>query len=153
MAQYHGGDLRKGRVSIPGQIYLVTTVTHQRQPIFTDFINARFVVRSLKYTEQSHQVTSLSFVVMPDHLHWLFSLQNFRSLSQVISNIKRKSAYQINQHNNKTGSPVWQPGFHDYALRDEEEIKNVARYIVANPLRAGLVDKIGDYPFWDAVWL
>ena len=153
MAQYHGCDLRKGRVSTPEQIYLVTTVTHLRQPIFKNFINARFVVRSLKYTEQSHQVTSLSFVVMPDHLHWLFSLQNFRSLSQVISNIKRKSAYQINQHNNITGSPVWQPGFHDYALRDEEEIKDVARYIVANPLRAGLVDKIGDYPFWDAVWL
>ena len=35
----------------------------------------------------------------------------------------------------------------------KKEIKDVARYIVANPLRAGLVEKIGDYPFWDAVWL
>jgi len=29
----------------------------------------------------------------------------------------------------------------------------VARYIVANPIRAGLVDNIGQYPYWDAVWL
>ena len=31
--------------------------------------------------------------------------------------------------------------------------KDVARYIVANPLRAGLVKKLADYPFWNAVWL
>jgi hypothetical protein len=29
----------------------------------------------------------------------------------------------------------------------------VARYIVANPLRAGLVSRVGHYPFWNAVWL
>jgi hypothetical protein len=29
----------------------------------------------------------------------------------------------------------------------------LARYIVANPLRAGLVEHLGDYPHWDAVWL
>jgi putative transposase len=30
---------------------------------------------------------------------------------------------------------------------------SIARYIVANPLRAGLVERLGDYPHWDAVWL
>jgi len=153
MPLHHGRDLRKGRVSIPNQIYLVTTVTYRRQPIFNDFNNARIVINSLKYVENLQQVESLCYVIMPDHLHWLFSLQEYRSLQQVISNIKRRSAFRINQCNNKTGSPVWQSGFHDYALRDEKEIKNVARYIVANPLRAGLVDNIGHYPFWDAAWL
>jgi len=117
MPLHHGRDLRKGRVSIPNQIYLVTTVTYRRQPVFKDFINARFVIRSLKCIEQSHQVTSLSFVVMPDHLHWLFSLGSNNSLSQVVANVKRRSGYKINQNNNRTGAPVWQPGFHDYALR------------------------------------
>ena len=149
----HSCDLRKGRTSVPGQVYLVTTVTRQRRPVFNDFHNARFVINSLKYVTQTRHVESLCYVIMPDHLHWLFSLKDFRSLQQVVSNIKRRSAYRINQHNGKTGSAVWQPGYHDYALREEDEIKDVARYVVANPLRAGLVDKIGDYPFWDAVWL
>jgi hypothetical protein len=48
---------------------------------------------------------------------------------------------------------VWQKGFYDHALREGEALQNVARYIVANPLRAGLVAHIGDYPLWDAVWL
>ncbi|MFV3292807.1 transposase, partial [Pseudomonas sp. NY11955] len=29
----------------------------------------------------------------------------------------------------------------------------VARYIIANPIRAGLVSRVGDYSHWDAVWL
>ncbi len=43
--------------------------------------------------------------------------------------------------------------FHDRAMRKEEDLKAAARYIVANPLRAGLVERCGDYPLWDAVWL
>ncbi|GGY09626.1 hypothetical protein GCM10007160_41190 [Litchfieldella qijiaojingensis] len=48
---------------------------------------------------------------------------------------------------------IWQRGYHDRAIRDEEDIRAVARYIVANPLRAGLVNDIGQYPLWDAKWL
>jgi hypothetical protein len=49
--------------------------------------------------------------------------------------------------------PLWQTGYHDRAIRDGEDLLPFARYIVANPLRAGLVEKIGDYPLWDASWL
>lgn len=48
---------------------------------------------------------------------------------------------------------LWQPGFHDHAVRREESLEAIARYIVANPLRAGLVKKVGDYPLWDAIWV
>jgi len=153
MVKQHGRDLRKGRVSIPGQIFLITTVTHKRQPTFSDFYCARIVVNTLKYTEQTCGLESLSFVLMPDHLHWLFSLGEKSSLSQVVGNMKRRSSYRVNEFKDRSSLPVWQPGFHDYALRKEDEIRDVARYIVANPLRAGLVEKIGDYPLWDAVWL
>ena len=49
--------------------------------------------------------------------------------------------------------PIWQRAFFDHGLRDDEDTAKVARYIVANPLRAGLVTKLGDYPHWDAIWL
>lgn len=49
--------------------------------------------------------------------------------------------------------PVWQRTYHDHALRREEDLRAAARYVVANPLRAGLAEGIGDYPFWDAAWL
>jgi hypothetical protein len=44
------------------------------------------------------------------------------------------------------------PAFHDHALRGDEDLQSVTRYLVGNPLRAGLVENIGEYPFWNAEW-
>ena len=88
---------------------------------------------------------------MPDHLHWLIELGQ-GSLSSLMCAFKSRSSCALyragadRQH-------IWQPGFHDRALRREEDIRAAARYIIANPLRAGLVSKVRDYPHWDCVWL
>ena len=58
----------------------------------------------------------------------------------------------INERLSRKGK-VWDKAYHDHALRKDEDVKRVARYIVANPLRKRLVDKIVDYPLWDAVWI
>ena|SRR5690242_2443060 len=44
-------------------------------------------------------------------------------------------------------------GYHDRALRREEDVVATARYVVMNPVRAGLVSRIGDYPHWNAIWV
>ncbi len=49
--------------------------------------------------------------------------------------------------------PYGKKGYFDRAPRYEEDVKAAARYIIANPLRAGLVARAGDYPLWDAIWL
>ena len=95
---------------------------------------------------------------MPDHLHWLFTLQNDNTLAKVMQHVKGILSYLIQKNRQKRGAihlhhPLWQDGYHERALRKEEDLQQIARYIVANPLRAKLVNKIGDYPLWDAVWL
>ena len=149
----HGCDLRKGRVSLNGCIYLVTAVTHQRQSVFADINAGRIVVREMMRSVRYGDTDTLAFVVMPDHLHWLFSLTGDRTLSSVVGAVKRHSARQLNEKCSRNVRLVWQRGFHDHALRREEDVIHAARYVVANPLRAGLVNRIGDYPLWDAVWL
>jgi hypothetical protein len=52
-----------------------------------------------------------------------------------------------------TRAPVWARAFHDRALRQDDDMLEVARYIICNPLRARLVRSVREYPFWDAVWL
>jgi hypothetical protein len=44
------------------------------------------------------------------------------------------------------------PGFHDRALRAEGEVETVARYVICNPIRAGLVESADQYPYWKCVW-
>jgi len=48
---------------------------------------------------------------------------------------------------------VWARGYHDHALRQDENLRGAARYIIANPLRAGIVSHPLDYPYWGAAWL
>ncbi len=147
---FHSNNLRVGRVSIVNQIYLITTVTHQRCPFFQEYKSGRCVVSALMAAERS--ALTLSYVVMPDHLHWLMQLKENATLSRVMQFVKSSSAKSYNQLSSRQCS-VWSKGFHDRALRCEEDVQDYARYIVANPLRAGLVDKVGDYPLWDAIWL
>ena len=71
---------------------------------------------------------------MPDHFHGLLRLGSQSSLSQVVKQLKGNSARQINLELSQTNS-IWQQGFFDRALRKTEDRKDVARYIVANPLR------------------
>lgn len=145
-------DFLKGRVSRNGQIYHITTTTEGRRPLFKDFGCARLVVGELRRLHEQNIVNSLAWVLMPDHLHWLFQLNGPIGLSTVVKVFKGRSARHLRLHM-PCDLPIWQKGFHDHALRSEEDIVQVARYIVANPLRAGLVERIGDYPFWDAQWL
>ncbi len=132
-----------------GQIYLLTFVTEGRKRRFADLICARLMVNTLM---SSRHAETLTFVVMPDHVHWLAQLAEETVLSRVVQMIKSVSAHRLNRHLGRKGR-VWQDGSHDHAIRREEDIIAVARYIVANPLRAGLVKSVGDYAHWDAAWI
>ncbi|PTU78414.1 transposase [Pseudomonas indoloxydans] len=147
----HSARLRAGRFSEPQRIYLLTATTEGRETLFTDLAIGRLVVAELKAAQQDGLAESLAWVLMPDHLHWLIALQH-GSLSDLMRRIKGRSAKRINQLTKRQGK-LWQDGFHDRALRREEDLLPAARYIVANPLRAGLVSRVGDYPLWDSVWL
>lgn len=152
MDKRHAGALRRGRVSENGRAYHVTAACIDRRRVFADFQAARCVVRAMRECDGIGASTTLAFVVMPDHLHWLFILEE-ASLSRLVGRLKTRSAAEINRLTHQSGQRIWQPAFHDHALRREEDIREIARYIVANPLRAGLVKSPRDYPHWDAIWL
>ena len=141
----HSARLRAARFSEPQRIYLLTATTEGRETLFTDFAIGRLVVAELKAAQQDGLAESLAWVLMPDHLQQ-------GSISDLMRRIKGRSAKHINQLTKRQGK-LWQDGFHDRALRREEDVLPAARYIVANPLRAGLVSRVGDYPLWDSVWL
>ena len=147
----NGYRLLKGRHTQIGRIYAITAVTEQRRPMFSDFYLGRLVVEQIRAQHEAGLIHSLAWVVMPDHFHWLVELHNC-DLPRLMRITKSRSARAINQARCSFGT-LWQKGYFDRALRREEDLKAMARYIVANPLRAGLVKHIGQYPLWDAIWL
>jgi putative transposase len=142
--------LRTYRFSRPGHSYLITCVVKDRHLIFSDFHVARMLVHEMKRLDQSGVVHSLAWVIMPDHVHWLFELKS-GSLATLMQSLKGRSAFVINK---AYGAKLltWQKGYHDRRVRVEEDLREMARYVIANPLRAGLVEHQGDYPLWDCIW-
>lgn len=143
--------LRLGRFSEPGRLYSLTTTVHLRAPALLDLRAARAVVGQMRLVEQEGVARSLAWVVMPDHVHWLVELQR-GTLGGLMGRFKSRSAKAVNALSGREGR-FWQSGFYDRAVRREDDIRAIARYIIANPIRAGLVQRAGDYPHWDAVWL
>ncbi|WP_295448563.1 transposase [uncultured Thiodictyon sp.] len=141
----HARNLRLGRYSELGRAYHVTTTTLHQAAVFADFLAARTLIQCLKSSDDLARSETLAFVVMPTHLHWLFVLKA-GNLAEVVGAVKSVSAHRL-------GRRLWQPGYFDHGIRRDEDLRGVARYIIANPVRARLVEQVGDYPHWDAMWL
>jgi len=144
--------LRKARASAFGQIYHVTLCTYAREPFFADPAAAAAAARchiDAKYLGLS---TLLAWVLMPDHAHWLLQLGEGDALPLFVTRLKCSSGRSANKVLGRSGR-LWQRAYHDHALRRDEDVVATARYIVNNPLRAGLVQSLGQYPFWNAIWI
>jgi len=149
--RYKHNALRKNRISESGRAYSITTACQHHQPIFLARELGEIVADEIERSDRSSQTLTIAWVVMPDHMHWLFQLRQWQSLSAVVKQVKGRSSYRINRVRRSSGR-VWQPGFHDHAIRKEESLQNIGNYIVQNPVRAGLVENPEDYPLWDMLW-
>ena len=79
------------------------------------------------------------FVLMPDHVHMIVAFSRQYRVEAVVEAWKRYAAtkYKI----------VWQRGFFEHRLRGNESAEEKAEYIRQNPVRAGLVKTLGEWPF------
>ena len=145
--------LRRGRVSTPGRIYLVTFATHGRQPWFADHETARACARAITDPQLWLRSRLLAWVLMPDHWHGLLALGRDDSLSHRVGLLKSNTSRAVAMR--LPGSEdVWARSFHDRVLPDQRTaLFHAANYLVNNPVRAGLVTDVGAYPYWDTVWL
>lgn len=146
------GNLKKGRYSQANGEYFITFNSQNKFPFFLEFNLAHLFCAQIARNEAKFGCIWLTWVLMPDHFHGLLRLGLQFSLSEVIASLKGASAHSINLYLQRNGQ-VWQPSFYDHALRQEEDRKSIARYIIANPLRRGLVKKVENYSFWNSVYL
>ena len=143
-------QLRKGRVSIPFQIYLITVVCRNRDSLFTEFWVAVATSRKIADGNTWCDAKVLAWILMPDHYHVLLQLGAETSLQAVMKRANLILALTVNKTAKRQGA-VWQSAYHDHAVRKEENLESIVGYVVANPLRVGLVDDIGQYPFWNTI--
>ena len=98
----------------------------------------------IRWLDNSGRLLVDAAVVMPDHLH-IVGMLGPCTLAKYMHSLKSFSANKLSQLGVDT--PVWQSGFHDHALRDDEDYRSRVLYLIENPVRAGLVSNVVDYPF------
>jgi REP element-mobilizing transposase RayT len=81
---------------------------------------------------------------MPDHAHVLVTGETPEaSLSDLVRLWKQVTGYRWHA---RQGQRLWQPGYFERVLRNDEPSLSVARYIIENPVRAGLARSAASYP-------
>ena len=155
------GDLaRRKRLRLPAYDYtgsgpyFVTTCTHGRRCIFGTIANGETQLNALGKIAAlcwldlpSHYPGTIldEFVVMPNHLHAILLLGQdggaTHALPEVIRGFKTFSARRINETRSTGGAPVWQRGYHERVIRNEDSLAEIRKYVVSNPATWDLDDE------------
>jgi putative transposase len=131
--------------------YHVRIGTWDREPHFSVATTVTLAIDHLLHIADSHQFAVHAYCFMPDHVHVLTCGTCADShLPPFVGHWKQVVGFEFSSR--VQGRRLWQPGYFERVLRDDEPDEIVARYIVANPIRGGLVKSIGEYPHVWSRW-
>ena len=125
--------------------YSLTFCTKDRKRLFIDKAAVDLVLAQFSRAATEWEFAVLAYCFMPDHVHLLVEAQAEHSdCKQFIARAKQYSAFYYSK---QFKQPLWQRYSFEHVVRDNERSTTIARYILQNPVRAGLVTSIADYPF------
>lgn len=94
----------------------------------------------------------ISWVVMPNHVHFLIARFTGFELEKIMHSIKSYTAHEANKILNRKGN-FWQHESYDRYVRNAEHFTNVIKYIEKNPVKAKLCGKKTDWKYSNAYYL
>jgi putative transposase len=135
------------RYYLSGQPVFITSVTHDRRRIFSDLANRDLLRKVTVEVQKAIPFELLAYVLLPDHFHWLILMpENRTNFSTPLQKIKWYFTLDYKRANH-ISSPVsiWQRGFWDHVIRNEEDLATHLDYIHWNPVKHGLVKRVEDW--------
>ena len=125
--------------------YFLTFCTDRRRRAFGRREVVSLSLLQISRAAAEEQLAILAYCFMPDHLQLLVEgLTDAADCRRFIKSAKQLSGYYVSR---EFGEKLWQRYGFERVLRDDEATLVVARYILCNPVRAGLVADVRDYPF------
>ena len=147
------------RVKTEGGTYFFTVITHLRQPILTTDIVRRALREGIQRTRQSLPFKIEAWVLLPDHLHavWTLPLED-NNYAARWAIIKRQVSLRYGRQGNdlkqlsdsrqkRKESGIWQRRFWEHQIRDDLDFNRHMDYLHWNPVKHGYVQKVADWPF------
>jgi putative transposase len=129
--------------------YFITACAQAHENLFQRDEVAELMVETLSKYRDAGEFALHDYVVMPDHIHVLVSLNDGRRLSRAVQLIKGGFSHELRQHGILFRA-VWEQRYHARRVRDANECAEFSRYIRLNPVRKGLVQCAEDYRYSSA---
>lgn len=103
-------------------------------------------MRTLLNENKRYCAQLYAFVIMPDHYHAIIKPPPRYRIGDIVRHINGRFARDYNFSTDSNGR-VFQPDFYDHIIRDTEDMNSKIEYILNNPIHAGLVENINEYPW------
>jgi len=147
------------RIKIKAGTYFFTVVTFGRQPILTDSRVRAALRGGIQGVRQSLPFTIEAWVLLPDHLHTIWTLpendDNFASRWAIIKRTVSTRCVSLegvrgptnDSHGKRGEKRIWQRRFWDHLIRDELDFQRHLDYLHWNPVKHGYVERVIDWPY------
>jgi putative transposase len=110
---------------------------------------AELLIEVLRTYMRAGKMTVHDFVIMPNHVHILMTVPGEMSLEKAMQLIKGGFSFRANKELGFRGE-IWQRGYSDVRILDDKSFQQHREYIENNPVKAGLANSPGEYPFGTA---
>lgn len=137
---------RRETVFAEGHFYHIYNRGAQKQRIFYEAENYLYLLKLLKKNVAKHSITVIAYCLMPNHYHFLMRVDENGNLAKCVTNTYNSYVQAVNKRYERKGS-LFTERFKSIHIDKQEYLIYLCRYIHRNPLRAGLVDRLGDWAF------
>ena len=138
---------RHARKAIANVLYHIINRGNNRQAIFFCDDDYNFFLDALKSAKERYQCKIYSFALMTNHVHLLIeAIGDSKNLAYLMKHISQRYGQYINKHYKRSGT-LWEGRFRSSPISMDRYLLACSRYIEMNPVRAGLVEKPGNYKY------
>src|SRR3974390_1800481 len=128
-----------------GLVYHVINRGNNRQPVFFDDGDYVAFLKALGDVKERRPFELYGYCLMGNHIHLLLR-PGRGSISRIVQSLLISHTQRYHRFHHSSGH-VWQGRFKSPVIQDDDHLLAVLRYIEANPLRAGIVEEAGEYPW------
>jgi len=137
---------RLPRYVIPDQPQHIIQRGNNREPVFYSEDDYRFYKGKLLDCSRKHECDIHAYVLMTNHVHLLVTPHRESAMSKLMQSLGRYYVQYINYRYRRTGT-LWEGRFKATLIDSSAYLLTCMRYIELNPVRAGMVDHPGGYPW------
>lgn len=137
---------RTGRLEVPGVPLHIVQRGNNRSACFFSDLDRRLYLKCLAEASVARGCEIHGYVLMSNHVHLLITPRQPGAASAMIQDVGRRYVRNINSIHQRTGT-LWEGRFKSSLIDSERYLFTCHRYIELNPVRAGIVQRPGDYPW------